>query len=134
MPWRRRPGRASSERPSPFRDEAATFVEIMRELAPEVQLDYSPASLQSLEEFIASRFDPPGSAFVGESLPVGVGCYLGEVVIRNLGGRWSADGAAHVVGVGGVERTYPIGKARKRFANGPEDSLAWFYEVVARRA
>ena len=43
-------------------------------------------------------------------------------------------GAAHVVGVGGVERTYPIGKARKRFANGPEDSLAWFYEVVARHA
>jgi hypothetical protein len=38
------------------------------------------------------------------------------------------------VGIGGVERTFPVGKARKRFGDGPEDNLAWFYEVVARHA
>jgi hypothetical protein len=35
---------------------------------------------------------------------------------------------------GAVGSVNPIGKARKRFSNGPEDSLAWFYETVRRHA
>jgi hypothetical protein len=132
--WRRADRRSPSGRPSPWAAEAAVFVEIMGDLAPEVRLDYSPASLSSLEEFIARQFDPPGSSFFGESLAVGVGAYVGEVVIRNLGGRWEPDGAPVVVGIGRIERTYPVQKAHKRFSNGPADSLAWFYQVVARYA
>jgi hypothetical protein len=135
MPLWRRSGPSPSEQPSPCRDEAARFVEIMGELAPQLRLDYSPASLETLEEFIAARFDPPGSSYVGEALPIGVGCYVGEVVVRNLGGRWQPDGAPVVVDVGGrIKRTYPVQKAHKRFDNGPEDNLAWFYKVVAKYA
>jgi PPOX class probable F420-dependent enzyme len=82
--WRRSQ-QPRAEEPLSFETEAATFVEIMGDLGSGVSLDYSPASLRSLEDFIAARFDPPGSSFVGDNLPIGVGCYVGEVVIRNLG-------------------------------------------------
>jgi hypothetical protein len=128
---RRRAGPAPREQSSAFQKEAASFVSIVGDIAPTLELDYSAGSIQSLEDFIASSFDPPGSSYVPESLAVGVGCYVGEVVIRTLGGRWSPDGGAEVRGIGHVNCTFPIQKAQRRFANGPEDSLSWYYEVLA---
>lgn len=125
--------RPESSAPSPFTGQAATFVTIMADLAPRLALDYSPESLAALDEFIASDFDPPGKAPAPDGLQQDVGAYVGEVVRRHIGGRWAGDGA--LVDVGGpVSSVNPIGKARKRFANGPEDSLAWFYETVRRHA
>jgi hypothetical protein len=56
------------------------------------------------------------------------------VVIRTLGGRCSPDGSAEVRGIGHVNCTFPIQKAQRRFANGPEDSLSWYYEALAHYA
>jgi hypothetical protein len=131
---RRRAGPAPHEQSSPFQKEAASFVSIVGDIAPNLDLDYSAGSIQSLEEFIASSFDPPGSSYVPESLAVGVGCYVGEVVVRTLGGRWSPDGSAEVREIGSVNCTFPIQKAQRRFANGPEDSLSWYYQVLAHYA
>ena len=113
-----------------FTNEAETFVAIMANMAPELRLDFSAESINLLEAFIASRFDPPGSQFVGESLPVGVGCYVGETIIRTLGGHWTPAGEIHHIG--GVEKTFPLAKAHKRFQNGPADSLAHYYQTIAR--
>src|SRR4029450_1950306 len=132
---RRRAGPAPHEPPSPFQKQAASFVPIVGDIAPNLDLDYSAGSIQSLEEFIASSFDPPGSSYVPESLAVGVGCDVGGGVgRRTLGGSWSPDGRAEVREIGSVTCTFPIQKAQRRFANGPEDSLSWYYQVLAHYA
>lgn len=54
---------------------------------------------------------------------LGAGCYVGEVLRRQLGGTWTADGT--LVGVGHVAETSPLAKAR----NG-EDLAAYVADVV----
>jgi hypothetical protein len=111
--------------------EAETFVTIRAEMVPYLILDYSTDSLDRLEAFIAAQFDPPGTRDPGQSLPVGIGCYLGEVIRRNLGGYWNRSGRPEISGLGQIKAIYPIQKAGKRFANGPTDSLTTYFQVVA---
>jgi hypothetical protein len=119
---------------SQYQQEAGTFLTIIGEMAPELGLDYTVESLQRLDQFIAEHFDPPNSKHVGETLPVGIGCYVGEVIIRNLGGHWNADGQPEINDIGPVQSIFPIDKAIKRFQNGREDSLAWYYHTIAKHA
>jgi hypothetical protein len=123
----------TDQRPD-YRQEAGTFLTIMDEMAPQLALDYSVESLQRLDQFISEHFEPPGTKPVGETLPVGIGCYVGEVIIRNLGGHWNADGKPEVNDIGPVEAIFPIDKAIKRFQNGKADSLAWYYHSIAKNA
>jgi hypothetical protein len=115
---------------SKYSDEAKRFVEIMSDLAPEVRLDYSARSLSDLDAFILKRFEPPGSKYVGESLMVGMGCYVGEVVICTIGGHWSESKGPEINGLGEIQAIYPIQKVVKRFKNGSIDSLAFYYSTV----
>lgn len=117
-----------------YQQEAGSFLAIMGDMAPQTCLDYSVESLQRLEQFISEHFDPPGSKFVSESLPLGIGCYLGEVIIRHLGGHWNEDGQPEINEVGAIQVIYPIEKAQQRFKNGRQDSLAWYYHSIAKRA
>jgi len=119
---------------SKWRGEAETFVSIMRELAPEVRLDYSPKSLDELDAFITKRFEPLGSRRVGDSLIVGVGCYVGEVIIRTIGGHWGSAGGPEVDEIGGVQAVFPLQKAVKRFRNGAVDSLSFYYAAIKKHA
>jgi len=122
------------EQQSGYQQEAGAFLSTMDEMAPQVRLDYSVESLQRLEQFISEHFDPPGSKFVGETLLRGIGCYVGEVIIRHLGGCWNPEGKPEVNGIGPVEAIYPIEKAQKRFENGRQESLAWYYHSIAKQA
>ncbi len=112
--------------------EAEIFADIMRDLAPEVNLDYSPKSLENLDEFISKRFGPPGSAFVGDALMIGMGCYVGEVIIRNIGGYWSKLGKPEINEVNGIQAIFPIQKVVKRFRNGSIDSLPFYYATILK--
>ena len=122
-------GRSNAAR---FSQEARTFVSIMRDLAPALSLDYTARSIQALEQFIAQTFDPPGSKYVGDSLIVGTGCYLGEVIIRTLGGHWQVEGKPEINGLGQIQAIFPLDKAKKRFQNGPEDSLVVYFATIER--
>lgn len=119
---------------SRYQQEAGTFLSIMDEMAPQLRLDYTVESLQRLDQFITENFEPAGTKPVGETLPVGIGCYMGEVIIRHLGGHWNENGEPEINNIGPVEAIYPIDKAIKRFKNGKEDSLAWYYHSVAKHA
>ncbi len=125
---------AGTDTESKYTAEAAVFLNIMDEMAPQIGLDYSVDSIQRLENFIAEHFDPPGSRQVSDSLVVGIGCYLGEVIIRHLGGHWNRQDRPEINQVGAVEAVFPIEKVRKRFENGPTDSLAWYYHSIVRQA
>lgn len=118
--------------PNLFRREAETFVAMMRELAPGLVLDFSPASIDALETWIHDGFDPPGSSHVGDMLVAGVGCYVGETVTRTLGGDWTA--AGEVAGIGPIDAVFPLAKSLKRFRRGERDSLVSYYDMIAETA
>lgn len=122
------------EQQSSYQQEAGAFLSIMDEMAPQIRLDYSVESLQRLEQFISEHFDPPGSKFVGENLLTGIGCYVGEVIIRHLGGHWNQDCKPEVNDIGPVEAIYPIEKVQKRFELGRQESLSWYYHSIAKQA
>lgn len=115
---------------------AADMVEAARQISG-AELDYSPESLEVVDQIIEGiRAEGVALEDVAETI-FGFGCYTGEVFVRAGHGRWDMateeeqrftagpflvrepDGSWH----------NPVGKAFHRFENGPEDSLAYFYQV-----
>jgi hypothetical protein len=113
--------------------EAGSFLTLMDEMAPQLALDYSVESLQRLDQFISEHFEPPGARRIETSLLLGVGSYLGEVLVRQLDGAWAEDGKPLVVDIEGLEPINPLKKAQLRFQNGKQDSLAWVYHVLHKK-
>jgi len=121
------------EQHAPYQQEAGEFLTVMDEMAPQIGLDYSVESLQRLDQFISEHFDPPNTKVVGEALTLRVGCYLGEVIIRHLGGEWNGDGKPEINDLGPVEAIFPIERAQQRFRNGKNESLSWYYHSIAKK-
>ena len=119
---------------------ADEFVRLMREL--DWELDFSERSVRTLEEMIERQFEdwrPWRSGKVAKkSLPVAslVGAYLGEVMIRHIGGHWGwmPDFDVAAVQLPSGTWTSPPAKAQKRFVNGEEDDLVVYYEVLKGQA
>jgi hypothetical protein len=109
----------------------------------EVDLDYSPASLERLDEQIEGlREQGLTGEDVAEALFV-FGCYLGQVMIQGLGGRWVATARSPlrdlspwpmVVVLPGGSAWDPIGKAYKRLELGDSEYLPAFYAAAASSA
>ena len=116
------------------------FVGLMRDL--DWQLDYSERSVRTLEEMIERQFEDwrpwRGGKVAKKNLPIAslVGAYLGEVMIRNLGGHWGWMPEFDVATVQLPSGTWtsPPAKAQKRFANGKEDDLTVYYEALKSQA
>lgn len=115
-----------------YQKESETFVNIVKELLPELMLDFTSESIDALERFIMQKFDPPGSKYVGESLMIGMGSYIGETIIRNLGGKWSETNPFEINNIGEIKSINPVQKVAKRFKNGPIDSLAHYYGIICK--
>lgn len=107
-----------------------------------VVLDYSADGLKDVDDIIEGmRRDGCTSEQVAETL-FGFGCYVGEVFVRQAGGRWrnTADtamadlaGFPLVVELGEEHFCNPIGKVFKRLDNGEEDNLPYFYQAFTSR-
>jgi len=104
----------------------------------DINLDYSAESLELLDQVIENmRNENSNVTEVGGSL-VGLGCYLGEVMVRNLSGVWKNTKDTHGFPVGvsissssGPARIInPIGKVIKRFNEGKEHDLPSFYTSI----
>lgn len=116
-----------------FRQQAEEFRELARERYA-LRLDYSPHTLAHLEDWIQGEFSS-GSADANSTLIVALGCYVGEVVVRNLMGAWQADEeffhSPAVVIEGKLQtRTFPLSRVWKRFEYGREHSLAAYYQEL----
>lgn len=119
--------------PEDFQRQAADFCAVALD-SYGMELDYSPATLTELEALLEAQFQP-GSADNNSSLIVGMGCYVGEVIIHVHGGQWSADEehfhSPAVVIQGKLQvRTFPLSRVWKRFEYGNEHSLASYYTEV----
>ena len=103
-----------------------------------VDLDYSPASLEIVDE-ILGRFhrDRVRGESIGATL-FAFGCYVGEVFVRNFGGRWRKEEETPMRGLAGLfivvelsdgKICNPIGKVFKRVEDGEGEGLPYFYHV-----
>lgn len=101
-----------------------------------LQLDYTPDTFRRLEALMQESFGP-GSADDHPALIVGMGCYVGEVLIRTFGGEWRANEeffhSPAVVIEGKLQtRTFPLSRVWKRFEYGNKHSLTDYYGEVRR--
>lgn len=93
----------------------------------DLSLDYSEESLVVADDIITLFFKKHRKHFYRAA--VLIGCYLGEVIIKNLGGKWQNDHTIKKVGKTKV-LIKPIVKARQRLDNGLSDSLVAYYRTV----
>lgn len=124
-------------------DNAAEHAELAVRAASEEfdhRLDYSPESVDEVDAQVERMRD---QGLTGEDVaePLFVlGCYLGEVMVRHLGGRWVATVRSSLAGISpwpmvvmlpGGATWDPIGKTYKRLELGDSEYLPAFYAVAA---
>jgi len=124
--------------PENARDHAQIAVELARE-EYDALLDFSPRSLERVDAEIDSLreegIDAEGAA---EKLFV-LGCYLGEVIVRHLGGAWVPTARSPLRGVSPWPMVVAladgsawdaIGEAYKRLELGDSEYLPAFFEAA----
>ena len=102
-----------------------------------VDLDYDPGYLPLVEELLIVALEgeeAPNSPPLSGGLVAGLGCFLGEIIRRNVSppGMWRPPeewGEGPVVEIGDLVLD-PVGKARAFLEYGPEESLAFYAEYV----
>ena len=107
-----------------------------------VVLDYSVGSLQFADTFLQRRRDEGLTVDDFAETIFVAGCYTGQVMVVNDGGKWLRGEDAKlpnglvlmniVVQLPNGSVTNPIGKAYRRFFYGRGDSLVQFYQVMTR--
>ena len=104
-----------------------------------LRLDYSVDSLKLVEKQIDS-FSENGEVVnhIASTLFC-FGCYLGELLIKHIGGKWvKTDDSTMkdltpwpiVVEMNNGDCWNPIGKVFKRFEEGEREDLRYFYDIV----
>jgi hypothetical protein len=119
---------------------ADVSVDAARRISGEV-LDYSPRSLKWVDDQLG-KFAAEG--LTGEQMAETIfcfGCYVGEVLIRNLGGRWLLTSESAMAGLTpwplvvlleNGDHWNPIGKAFKRVDEGEGESIAYLYSIASK--
>jgi hypothetical protein len=125
--------------PKNARDHARIAVDLARE-EYDAELDFSPRSLELVDSHIDSlREDGIDGEGASEVLFV-LGCYLGEVMVRHLGGTWVSTAQSPLRGVSPWPMVVAlrdgsawdaIGKAYKRLELGDSEYLPAFFEMAA---
>jgi hypothetical protein len=108
-----------------------------------LDLDYSPGSLEAVDAQIDSlREDGLTGEDAAEALFV-LGCYVGEVMARFLGGKWVPTPRSPLAGISPWPMVVvlpagsawdPIGKAYKRLELGDSEYLPAFFAAAAASA
>jgi hypothetical protein len=119
-------------------EEAVTAAVEMAQDKWGLRLDFSPDQLEVLDRaLVAEEIPEPELEEVGafEALVVPLGAYLGEVVRRQLGGRWQFGEdppSPHLVQVPGSDAHDPVGVVASR-AEGGGTSLQEWYRAVEKK-
>jgi hypothetical protein len=106
------------------------------------ELDYTPASLTRVDDVILQFHAGPCSLDNLGTLIYSLGCYVGEVMVRNAGARWAMpddddtpSDTFHMMFVTLPNGTNcdPIRQAFTLYETGAEKSVAHFYQVKVHR-
>jgi hypothetical protein len=125
--------------PENARDHAQLAVELAWEEFG-LELDYSPGSLETVDAQIDTmREDGLTGEDAAEALFV-LGCYVGEVMARALGGRWVPTARSPLAGISPWPMVVvvaqgsawdPIGKVYKRLELGDSEYVPAFFAAAA---
>ncbi|MFC7548773.1 hypothetical protein [Plantactinospora sp. GCM10030261] len=126
----------------PLPDNAHLFAADIVAAAAEIsgaRLDYTPNSLDAVDGILGEMHrDAVRPEQVAETL-FGFGCYVGEVMVRQAGGRWRTPtaetdglltGFPFLVELSGGTCVSPIDKVFKRVVNGDEDNIRFYYHAL----
>lgn len=109
---------------------AGKFIELVHKKF-HLSLDYSEESLILADELLGLFFKERRSH--SDLATAVVGSYFGEVIIRNLGGRWELKDFS-IVKIGKMKGiAYPLKETKRRLTNGLEDSLVNYYLKIKLR-
>lgn len=109
-----------------IKEMSQTFIKTVKKKF-KIDLDYSEESLVIADDIITLFFKKHRDHFYQAA--VLIGCYLGEVIIKNLGGKWLNDHSIKKVGKTKII-IKPILKAKKRLASGLAESLVTYYRTL----
>jgi len=102
-----------------FRDSAEHFVSVLRE--HDIQLTFAREDLQLVDD-LAERLAKHSE------YRDALGCWLGEVLVRNFAGEWvpghALGPAVRVVTTTGVKHLFPLGWIYRRADGGESESIA----------
>lgn len=106
---------------------------VIKQLGPlsDLEFGYNAESVAWVDGFIEQQRSRSGvDKNVIDGLVNVLGSFLGECIIRCFGGNWkNADGEWSVC-FDDKNAVYPFTKVRKHFANGQEDSVRSFFELI----
>ena len=122
---------------------AADFHDSVLEIE-DLDLDYSVESLAFIDTLLQGFHDEGLTVADFAETVFDAGCYVGEVMCRQAGGRWiDRDSLGPTVApmfafpmlveLQGGSHANPIGKAYKRFADPTHDSVAYFYQAMVQQ-
>jgi hypothetical protein len=104
-------------------------------------LDFSPSSLEDLDQLVESLRDTGSDAEAAAEALFVCGCYLGEVLVRGLRGSWVPTGQSALAGLSAWPMVVrlpdgstwdAIGKLFRRFEVGDSEYLPAFYYAASR--
>ncbi len=109
-------------------------------LPPEIKLDYTEKSMQIVDLLIEQLRKEGNDDRAAENEIMALGAYVGEVIKRNYGGKWTKpelagfpkDGATYsvVFQLPNGSGINPLGRVLKYFRNGSQYSITVFYDMV----
>jgi len=133
---------------APTPENAAALAQLAVDAARNVdrlELDYSPQSLAEVDRILGKfHVERLRADQIGETV-FSFGCYVGEVLVRHLGGSWTmpeqgflsrlvfGNSNMMVVQMPNGIVWNPIGKAFKLLENGKEESVSYFYDVAVSK-
>jgi hypothetical protein len=127
--------------PENARDHAQIAADLAREEF-DAELDFSPPSLEVVDAQVDSLREEGLDAEAAAEVLFVLGCYLGEVMVRHLGGAWVATARSPlrgvspwpmVVALGDGSAWDAIGKAYRRLELGDSEHLPAFFAAAAGR-
>lgn len=100
-------------------------------------LDFTPASLQAVENVLAQLHDvlqtaPPDDRPTEQQIELAAkvwGVYVGEVVRRHMGGKWALSEGVLQLEINDA-RLFPLRKVQKRLIDGPGDAIPFYFNAV----
>ncbi len=113
-----------------IRENAELVIEQLSPLSG-LAFGYNAESIAWVDGFIEQqrgRSDIDQNAIDGLSNVLG--SFLGECIIRCFGGNWQNADGEWCVRFDDKNAAYPFRKVRKQFANGQEDSIKKFFDVI----
>jgi hypothetical protein len=112
-----------------IRANAAKVLALARAQLDE-EVGYDGAGVRWLDGYIQRQHER-GDPAEQEVLVSALGAYLGECIIRNIGGEWAEREGWWHVRFDDRNSASPFSKVRKQLKYGEEDSVLCFYALVA---